>query len=371
MNQSTAHPTLSLPARANAPFTMPSSAFARRVQTWETLVAGSYHLCWHPQFIDAALNKVPAATSIEQIVGSKRFLSACARLNRYKTSVQQPLAVSSTVLREANREPRQPLLDMFLGSQISRAMSNFNINAFGASSREDAYELLRYQYIVNAGKFKPGSQVADDRFRTFGYSAFHRSFIRAAWNGIVKQGFHRCESLDTTADAVESAGQTCLTAVPEEACVAPQSAGVYDVQMCLPAALRYALSDSVAWDVFYGHVYRGSKLDELVPHLKVSPAFLSVRITSQIMKRLGEYFGAAEAEVEATRPKITDLRDLLDSVLSERDFVKLVPRPTDDQTSRRRVRLPEPTIDSKKRVALSALDGPLPRMVTRRSRNIL
>lgn len=171
---------MNLSPEPNEPITVPAHIFQRRVQTWKTLLAGGYHLCWHPQFVDCALNKVPGASSVDEITSSKRFLSACARLNLYQDVVGEPLVLSSALLHGANREPQQTLVDIFLRSQIPRAMSRLSIAALGWSAREDVHELLRYHYIVNAGKFEAGTQLANDRFRTFGYAAFHRSFIRAA-----------------------------------------------------------------------------------------------------------------------------------------------------------------------------------------------
>lgn len=311
---------------AGEPITIPASAFRRRTETWKTLVAGSYHLCWHPQFIDCALNKMPGATSINEVVYSKRFLSACARVDLYEGPEQQRLALSPALLLQANSQPHQPLLDIFLCSQIPRAMSNLNIAALGLSNREEAYELLRYHYIVNAVKFEPGSELPDGRFRTFGYSAFHRSFIRAAWNGI-KREFQPSRSLNLSAYSLDSCDETSAASIPHEACVDAQTADVYDVRMCLPAALRHALSDSLAWDVFYGHVYKGRRLDELVLELKVSPSFLSIRVTSQIVAKLREYFGFSNSFIDAERTKISDFRGLLDGILSQSDFLDLVPRP--------------------------------------------
>jgi hypothetical protein len=269
---------------------------------------------------------MPGATSINEVVSSRRFLSACAQVNLYEVPDQQRLALSSALLLEANSQPHQPLLDIFLCSQIPRAMSNLNIAALGLSNREEAYELLRYHYIVNAGKFEPGSELPDGRFRTFGYSAFHRSFIRAAWNGI-KREFQPARSLNPSAYSLDSCDETSAASIPHEACVGAQTADVYDVRMCLPAALRHALSDSLAWDVFYGHVYKGRRLDELVLELKVSPSFLSIRVTSKIVEKLREYFGSSNSSINTERTKISDFRGLLDGVLSEGDFLNLVPRP--------------------------------------------
>ena len=312
---------------AGHPITIPASAFRRRTETWKTLVAGSYHLCWHPQFIDCALNKVPGATSIKEVVNSRRFLSACARVNLCEGPEQRRLALSSALLLQANGQPHQRLLDIFLCSQIPRAMSNLHIAALGISNREEAYQLLRYHYIVNAGKFEPGSQLPDGRFRTFGYSAFHRSFIRAAWNGI-KREFRPSRSLNLSTYSLDSCDDASLISIPDEACVRAQPTDVYDVRMCLPAALRHALSDSLAWDVFYGHVYKGTRLDELVLESKVSPSFLSIKVTSKIVQKLRDYFGFSDASIDTERTKISDLRGLLDGILSEGDFLKFVPRPS-------------------------------------------
>jgi hypothetical protein len=303
------------------------------VQTWQTLVAGVYHLCWHPQFIDFALNKVPGAESIDSILGSKRFLSACARLHLRREAAGAPLLLSSSVLRDANRKPHQTLLEIFLRSQISRAMSKLNMAALGLSDREDVYELLRYHYILNAGKFESGSELVDGRFRTFGYAAFHRSFIRAAWNGI-KHGFQPCVSLDAPTHPSEATEPARDAWSPKEACVAAQSPEVYDVRMSLPAALRDALCDSISWEVFYGHLYKGKTFEEIAPQFDVSPSFLSKRVTSKILQKLRDYFGASDAPMDAERTKISDLRELLCCLLPEGDFLNFVPRPPDDAAMR-------------------------------------
>lgn len=304
---------------------IPAHIFERRVQTWRTLVAGAYHLCWHPQVVDCALNKVPGASSIDEIVRSNRFLSACARITLSDQVVAGALVISSSMLREANRDPHQPLLEAFLQSQIPRAMRRLSIAALGVSDREDAYELLRYHYIVNSGKFEAGSPLPDGRFRTFGYAAFHRSFIRAAWNGI-RHGFQPCVSLDAPVCSSEPGFGSAST--PVEASVPAQSSAVYDVRMSLPAALREALCDCIRWEVFHGYIYKGETFEEIAPRFSVSPSFLSKRVTSQILQTLRDYFDGPSSAAAAERTKISDVRELLCSLLPEAEFLNVVPRPS-------------------------------------------
>jgi len=318
---------------ASATIVIPPDAFRARQRTWSVLAEGGYHLCWHPQFVDFALNKVADATSVHEVLKSKEFLSECARFVADHQKILGLIRVSSDLLFEANKRSTQPLLDSFLQCELHRAAGRLNIVDRSPSGLEEIHNAVRYQFILNGSKFEPGRELADGQYTTFGYAAFQRAFIRMAWTR-VKKGFLPTVSIDADEVHFESDRALAKFAVPS------QPTEIYDVKAGLVPALRLALNEATAWDVFFGIVYENKSVEELQGAAKVSSGWISVVVTASILEKLRAFFGDRDSVAGSKRPKITDLRELLCDLLPEHEFRRRVPRPIKSEDLRKTRSLP-------------------------------
>lgn len=316
--------------------TIPPKAFHARAETWRLLMKDGYHLCWHPQFVDFSLNKATRVGTVGEIVRSKAFLSACACFVATRPNSFGQLRVSSEMLFAANRGPTQPLLEIFLRAELQRVVGWLNMAGCSASVLEEVYNAVRYQFIINGAKFEPGRLLDNPRFATFGYSAFQRAYIRGAWTH-VKKGFVPLGPAQSVQKSSKTlAGNDQMAA---ELTVQAQPAAVYDVRACLIPALRFALSDGNAWDVFHGIVYANVSFEDLAVALDVSPGWISAVVTAPIVERLRAFFGDRHSAGGSGRTKITDLKDLLCDLLPEHEFKRHIPRPGTSEPLRKMARL--------------------------------
>ncbi|MEY2563564.1 MAG: hypothetical protein QOH88_1757 [Verrucomicrobiota bacterium] len=279
------------------------------------------------------MNKVADATSVHEVLESKEFLSECARFVADHQKIFGLTRLSSELLFEANKRSIQPLLDSFLQCELHRAVGRLNIVDRSPSGLEEIHNAVRYQFILNGPKFEPGRERADGQYTTFGYAAFQRAFIRLAWTH-VKRGFLPTVSIDADEVHFESDCALSKFAVPS------QPTEIYDVKVGLVPALRFALNEATAWDVFCGIVYENKSVEDLQGIAKVSSGWISIVVTATILEKLQAFFGDRDSVACSKRPKITDLRELLCDLLPEHEFRRRVPRPIKSEDIRKTGCLP-------------------------------
>ena len=286
--------------------------FEQRNVTWKTLTRDHLHLIWHPQFVDCALNYVPGANSAAAIVASTRFLEGCREYAGLSDNgLDSDLCTPSDLLRPDGGQ--QSHLNVFLKEQVAKTLLSLRATDNSASGREEVANALRYQFILNAANYRPGSRLADGTYKTFGYSAFQRSYLRAAWRPI-KRGFSSAVELqENDQTAVDSPTFQRVEATP-------------DFRLTLVDALRLALPDLLGWRVFVGLIFDDRLLEDLARELDATPSFISIAVTPSIVAIIQASFGDGRC-TSFERIKITDLRDSLTQILSKEDFVRLVPPP--------------------------------------------
>ena len=299
----------------------PEQFHARRI-TWEAIVREGCHLFWHPQIVDYALERVASASSVEEIVASELFRADCERFATDDASSLGPSDLSAEKLLQARDDPRQGLLNAFISRQTARAIKALSINNTSPSAVEELADALRYQYVLNAAKYRPGIELPDGTFRTFGYAAFHVNFIREAWN-LIKTGFRSTTSIQTN----PAFDAECDSAnVGEAQSIAPGWHPTFKITLI--ETLRHALSEPMAWDVFNGLMFDDLTLEEIAAHVGISAAYISMTVTPGIVSSFQAAFDLPTAvNRNNDRVKITDMREPLCRLLSKEEFVRLIPRP--------------------------------------------
>lgn len=306
-----------------------ATAQAARQVTWETLKRHHYHVSWHPQFVDFAVNRRPGARSIETIVGCSAFIRACQRFCRTSTNGLEDVTITPALLVRANQDPRQNLLDCYLKSQLARVLEEVNAKTMSESDREETKAKLKAVVFRSAERFQTASCLPDGRFRTYGYCAFQSSYIRSAWDSVIEDflpmvslngATRRVEEDETPTDILEL---ECLAGAvstrPDELAFIADS---------LAAGLREALDDQLSWDVFYGMMYLESELTDLERTLGITRAYLSGTVNSAIVAKLRTAISDIYKPRVGRSIRISELRDPLLDFLPEDEFLRLVPRPT-------------------------------------------
>ena len=291
-----------------------------RVTTWETLVREGLHLTWHPQFVDHAIDYVPSAGSIVEIVASEVFLIECARfIETNMCGACTPGDLRAKLLRAAN-DPQQEFLGVFIAQQTGRAVRALNISDTSPSALEELAATLRYQYVLNAAKYRLGTQLPNGTFRTFGYSAFQVNFIREGWN-LIKPGLRSTTSIPAFDADCNSANSS------EAQSIAPGWHPTF--RITLVETLHHVLAEPIAWEVFYGLMFEDLTLEEIADDVGISAAYISMTVTPGIVSSFQAAFGlAASRNRHAERVKITDMREPLCRLLSKDEFLRLIPRPS-------------------------------------------
>lgn len=307
------------------------AAKAREV-TWETLKRHHVHVCWHPQFVDFAVNRRPGASSLEAITGCTAFLRACQQFCKASSNGLEDLVITPALLLAANKDPRQSLLNCYLNSQLARVMGELNAKEMSESDREETKAKLKEVFFRNANRFQTASPAqADGSFRTYGYNAFQSSYIRSAWDSVIDD-FLPVVSLSRAAPSVEE--DEIPTDSIELECLAGFASSRGDdlafLADCLAAGLRGALDDQLSWDVFYGMVYLDAKLSDLEETLGISRAYLSGTVNAAIVEKLRTSISDIYKPQDGRRIRITELRDPLLDFLPEDDFLHMVPRPAQE-----------------------------------------
>src|SRR6202140_1796984 len=289
-----------------------AAVFCARTTTWETLVREECHLCWHPQFVDHAIDHVPSASSIGEILASKVFLEECRLFmdgSKIRLSPSENLAAK---LLSVRYDPQQEFLSTFIAQQTSRAVKALNVNNTSASALEEIGGALRYQYVLNAAKYRPGTPLPDGTFRTFGYSAFQVNFIREGWN-LIKNQLRSSASIQVN----PAFNLECDFASMDEAqTIAPE--GHPSFRITLIETLREALAKPLAWDVFNGLMFEDLTLEELAREVGISAAYISMTVSPGIVSSVQAAFDMpAASKRNSNRIKITDMREPLCRLLSK------------------------------------------------------
>lgn len=313
------------------PVVLSTTAFKARQTTWETLRSGNYHLFWHPQFIDYALNRVPGATCIQTIVGSVKFLRACRQFAMERDATLARIGITEDLLLDLSPHRAERLITYYLHSQSLRGMKRLSMTDHAVSSQEDVYSAVRHQFFSQANSFKVGEDLGDGKYCSYGYAAFHQQFIRAAWNEI-KAGFCPTPAVDRMILDGPNENEDWVESQMNEGCQTSRTLELLDFKSLLADSLREALSDPQGWDVFHGMIYHERTVSEMASTLGISVGHISDQITYPILEglrfRLSSFYHAKDAK----RIRITEFRDALTECLSETEFLSLIPRPCDLRT---------------------------------------
>lgn len=305
-----------------------TTAYEARQLTWETLKQNHYHVCWHPQFVDYAINRCPGARSIEAIVRCPAFLRACQQFCRSSTNGLRDMAMTPRVLMTANQDPRQSLVDCYLNSQLARVIGELNAREMSESDREETKAKLKHVFFRNAERFQTAASLPDGSFRTYGYNAFHSSYIRSAWDAVIEEF---CPTVRLNGIAPSAGEEETPTDSLELECLAGAASSRSDelalIGESLVQALRHALDDQLSWDIFYGMMYVGADLTELEETLGISRAYLSGTVNSAILAKLRIAISDIYKPLASRTIRISELRDPLLDFVPEDEFLRMVPRP--------------------------------------------
>jgi hypothetical protein len=297
----------------NENFVVTESVFADRLTTRCTLWRSNIHLIWHPQFIDLAMHYAPGETSLTGIVASGSFLAACDAFCRRADSGLDTKRITADAFRDTT--VANTFLEAFFRQQTAKTIVALRATNRTHSAREEIANALRYQFVLNAGKYTPGVDLGNGTFRTLGYSAFQRSYLRAAWNWL-RRDFRRCvvaqrqQEVDVTEDLLNA----------QAVQVSPE------FRMTLLEALRRALPDVIGWRVFVAMIFDDQLMEDVASELGVSPAYISTSVTPYIVSTIQASFDVASRK-SMPRIKITDLRESLGQLISKEDFIRAVPAP--------------------------------------------
>jgi hypothetical protein len=306
--------------------TLSRAGFEARQATWLALSRGNYHLFWHPQMTDFALNRVPAAKSIEHIVRSTKFLRACQEFAARKDSGLSGIPITASLLLDRSSSGASQLGECFLRAQVRRVMQRLRMTRCH-SSEEDVYSTIRHQFFAQANDYRVGIEVDGGNFKTFGFTAFHQQFIRRAWTGITA-GFCCRVSLDQrSSEDDEKAERDWLENQIIGHGETERHLELLDFRQMLVASLRAALSEPKTWEVFHRMIYQADRLSEIALEFGTSVGHISDTVTNCILAQLRSDFSDLYIVRSAPRIRITDIRDSLTDCLPEADFLRYVPCP--------------------------------------------
>jgi hypothetical protein len=219
-------------------------------------------------------------------------------------------------------------LEAYLTAQTNRAIRTLRYGDRSHTAREEIFATIRHQYLAQAGEFRPGADTGDGTYRSYGYAAFHERFLPKAWNAIAKNGSaeHLLQRLPGRDDEHQSWSDR-VDARARDVDRRFTHLNLIGFQIVLADSLRAALSETKSWDVFHAMIYRGETASSLATRLGVSQGHISDAITNKILGALRSPLASFHDCASPRRIRITELREPLCEILSEADFLALIPRP--------------------------------------------
>jgi hypothetical protein len=219
-------------------------------------------------------------------------------------------------------------LEAYLTAQTNRAMRTLHCVDRSPTAHEEIFATIRHQYLAQAGEFRPGADIGDGMYRSYGYAAFHERFLPKAWNAIAKNGSAerflqrlpgRDDEHQSWSDRVDARARDVDRRFTH--------LNLIGFSSVLADSLRAALREATSWDVFHAMIYRGETASSLATRLAVSQGHISDAITNKILGVLRLPLASFYDCASPRRIRITELREPLRDILSESDFLALVPRP--------------------------------------------
>lgn len=295
--------------------------------TWETLVREHYHVSWHPQILDYAMNRRPGASSIEQVLRDRKFLRACQQFAAARKG-ETRWNVAPNVLSDIGHPQAAAPRDAYLAAQTNRAMRTLKCVDRSAAAREEIFATIRHQYLAQAADFRPGVDLGNDTFQSYGYAAYHERFLPRSWNAIAKaRSAERVLERTPIRNDEHQSWSDRVDARARDVDDRFERLKLIGFKSALADALRAALSEARCWDVFHAMIYRGEKASSLAARWSVSQGHISDAITNKILDALRLPLASFYDCASRRRIRITALREPLCDLLPESDFLALVPRP--------------------------------------------
>jgi DNA-directed RNA polymerase specialized sigma24 family protein len=287
-------------------FTNPT--LAGRQQTWTLLCCHGAQLSWLPRMLDAGMNTVPHAESVEQICAAPEFSAECQG-HPYQ---YEGITITPSLALDALGDARRPLFSRYIQAQFRR-LSGY---CFFRNEQErlDARELLEDTFYALLPGYEVGEMTRDRGAVSWGWEAFlAKRLVWSVGSQLRTRGHRVHDDLDSEA----------CRGVMDEAADPVRRADLAAVRELVGRVLSAQITTPLAESTYRGLVFGAKSYKEIAAELGCSLGTIGHRVGMPLIEKLQERL-EAEGFGRAGKASFRRIRGPLAQAIPEDIFTALM-----------------------------------------------